>query len=106
MAAATGVNIGAVGDQQQRNSLNSSLTTATQADQQLKDGGDQITHTFLVTQSLVSLLTGKDVQCFSHDKTDTENNGAINLSPFSHSFVSWIYFGESVDHYWNCLFLP
>lgn len=74
MAAATGVNIGAISDPQQRGRLNS-LTAAAQGAQQQKDFNDQTPPTFLVTQSLVSLLTEKGVHCYSPDKVEHEVNG-------------------------------
>lgn len=70
MAAATGVNIGAISDPQQRGS---SLTA--QGAQQQKDYNEQAPPTFLVTQSLVSLLTEKGVQCYSPDRAEHEANG-------------------------------
>ena len=75
MAAATGVNIGAIGDPQQRGCLNSTLTAAAQAAQMQKDCSDQTPPTFLVTQSLVSLLTEKGVHSYGPDRTDHETNG-------------------------------
>ncbi|TMS08063.1 putative E3 ubiquitin-protein ligase HERC1 [Larimichthys crocea] len=72
MAAATGVNIGAISDPQQRGCLNSSLTA--QAAQQQKDYNEQTPPTFLVTQSLVSLLTEKGVHCYSPDRAEHEAN--------------------------------
>lgn len=74
MAAATGVNIGAISDPQQRGCLNSSLTAAAHGAQQQKDYNDQTPPTFLVTQSLVSLLTEKGVH-YSPDKAEHEANG-------------------------------
>lgn len=75
MAAATGVNIGAISDPQQRDCLNSSLTAAAQGAQQQKDYNEQTPPTFLVTQNLVSLLTEKCVHCYSPDKAEHEANG-------------------------------
>lgn len=75
MAAATGVNIGAIGDPQQRGCLNSSLTAAARGVQQQKDYSDQTPPTFLVTQNLVSLLTEKGVHCHSPDKAEHDANG-------------------------------
>ncbi|TKS84344.1 putative E3 ubiquitin-protein ligase HERC1 [Collichthys lucidus] len=72
MAAATGVNIGAISDPQQRGCLNPSLTA--QAAQQQKDYNEQTPPTFLVTQSLVSLLTEKGVHCHSPDRAEHEAN--------------------------------
>lgn len=71
MAAATGVNIGDVTDPQQR----PPLTIATQGVQQLRDHNEQTPPTFLVTQSLVSLLTEKSVHCYNPDKSEHEANG-------------------------------
>uniref|UniRef100_A0A8C4H0W8 HECT-type E3 ubiquitin transferase n=1 Tax=Dicentrarchus labrax TaxID=13489 RepID=A0A8C4H0W8_DICLA len=79
MAAATGVNIGAISDPQQRGCLNSSLTA--QGAQQQKDYNEQTPPTFLVTQSLVSLLTEKGVQCYSPDRVEHEANvGPLELA--------------------------
>lgn len=73
MAAATGVNIGPISDPQQRGCLNLSLRV--QGAQQQKDYNEQTPPTFLVTQSLVSLLTEKGVHCYSPDKAEHEANG-------------------------------
>ncbi|XP_067431215.1 probable E3 ubiquitin-protein ligase HERC1 isoform X4 [Thunnus thynnus] len=78
MAAATGVNIGAIIDPQQRGCLSSSLTAAAQGAQQQRDYNEQTPPTFLVTQSLVSLLTEKGVHCYSPDKPEHEANDAGN----------------------------
>ncbi|XP_065821674.1 probable E3 ubiquitin-protein ligase HERC1 isoform X4 [Labrus bergylta] len=78
MAAATGVNIGAISDPQQRGCLNFSLTSAAQGVQNQKDTIEQTPPTFLVTQSLVSLLTEKGVHCYSSDRTEHEANDAAN----------------------------
>lgn len=75
MAAATGVNIGAISDPQQRSCLSTCLTVASQASQPQKDYIEQTPPTFLVTQNLVSLLTEKGVHCHSSDKTEHEANG-------------------------------
>lgn len=78
MAAATGVNIGAISDPQQRGcsrEVISSLTAASQGAQQHKDYNEQTPPTFLVTQSLVSLLTEKGVHCYSPDRAEHEANG-------------------------------
>lgn len=75
MAGATGVNIGAISDSQQRGCLKLSL--AAQEGQQQKDYDDQTTPTFLVTQSLVSLLTEKGVHCYSADRAEHEANGEL-----------------------------
>ncbi|XP_028274446.1 probable E3 ubiquitin-protein ligase HERC1 isoform X2 [Parambassis ranga] len=87
MAAATGVNIGAISDPQQRSCQNTTttLTVATQGSQQLRDGIDQTPPTFLVTQSLVSLLTEKSVYCYSperaeHEATDAGKEGMSSTS--------------------------
>uniref|UniRef100_A0A8C9YIS1 HECT-type E3 ubiquitin transferase n=1 Tax=Sander lucioperca TaxID=283035 RepID=A0A8C9YIS1_SANLU len=80
MAAATGVNIGAISDPQQRDCLNSSLTAAAQGAQQQKDYNEQTPPTFLVTQNLVSLLTEKCVHCYSPDKAEHEANGVSSSS--------------------------
>uniref|UniRef100_A0A671VH49 HECT-type E3 ubiquitin transferase n=1 Tax=Sparus aurata TaxID=8175 RepID=A0A671VH49_SPAAU len=79
MAAATGVNIGAISDPQQRGYLNSNLTA--QAAQQQKDYIDQTPPTFLVTQSLVSLLTEKGLHWYSSDRAEHEANvGPLELA--------------------------
>lgn len=75
MAAATGVNIGAISDPQQRACLNASLTAANPGAQQQRDYHDQTPPTFLVTQSLVSLLTEKSHHCYTPDKAEHETNG-------------------------------
>nr|XP_033501997.1 probable E3 ubiquitin-protein ligase HERC1 isoform X9 [Epinephelus lanceolatus] len=72
MAAATGVNIGAITNPQQRGCLSSSLAAAVQGAQQQNGYNEQTPPTFLVTQNLVSLLTEKGVHCYSPDKTDHE----------------------------------
>ncbi|XP_049459514.1 probable E3 ubiquitin-protein ligase HERC1 isoform X6 [Epinephelus fuscoguttatus] len=72
MAAATGVNIGAITDPQQRGCLSSSLAAAVQGAQQQNSYNEQTPPTFLVTQNLVSLLTERGVHCYSPDKTDHE----------------------------------
>lgn len=71
MAAATGVNIDTITEPQQR----ATLTTSTQAAMQQRDLSDQTPPTFLVTQHLVSLLTDKNIQSYSLDRTDHEANG-------------------------------
>ncbi|XP_034402246.1 probable E3 ubiquitin-protein ligase HERC1 isoform X2 [Cyclopterus lumpus] len=83
MAAATGVNIGAISDPQQRSSLNSSQTAAAQGAQQQKDDNEQTPPTFLVTQNLVSLLTEKGVKCHGPDKGEHEANGNQGVSSSS-----------------------
>ncbi|XP_078128363.1 putative E3 ubiquitin-protein ligase HERC1 isoform X2 [Sander vitreus] len=85
MAAATGVNIGAISDPQQRDCLNSSLTAAAQGAQQQKDYNEQTPPTFLVTQNLVSLLTEKCVHCYSPDKAEHEANDTGNQGVSSSS---------------------
>lgn len=77
MAAATGVNIAAISDPQQRSCLSSALTA--QKALQQKDSSEQMPPTFLVTQSLVSLLTEKGVHCFSSDRAEHEANGERSL---------------------------
>lgn len=72
MAVATGVNIGAISDLQQKGSL--SLTGHSG---QRQDYSDQTPPTFLVTQRLVSLLTEKGVHCHSSDRSDYEANGEM-----------------------------
>lgn len=71
MAAATGVNISAISDRQQKGCLNLSLTA--QGTQQQKDNNEQTPPTFLVTQNLVSLLTEKS--CYNSDRAEHEANG-------------------------------
>ncbi|XP_041825741.1 probable E3 ubiquitin-protein ligase HERC1 isoform X2 [Melanotaenia boesemani] len=78
MAAATGVNIGAIIDPQQR----SPLTIATQGAQQ-QDHNDQTPSTFLVTQSLVSLLTEKSIHCYGPDRAEHEDVGNQGVSSSS-----------------------
>ncbi|KAM7392705.1 hypothetical protein PAMA_007702 [Pampus argenteus] len=78
MAAATGVNIGAIVDPQQRGCLSSSLIAAGHSVQQQMDYNEQTPPTFLVTQSLVSLLTEKGVHCYSPDRAEHEANDAGN----------------------------
>lgn len=75
MAAATGVNMGAISDPQQSGCLSSTAPAAAQGAQQQRDYNDQTPPTFLVTQSLVSLLTEKGVPCYSLDKVEHEGNG-------------------------------
>ncbi|XP_061589568.1 probable E3 ubiquitin-protein ligase HERC1 [Cololabis saira] len=74
MAAATGVNIAAIIEPQQR----PPLTVATQGVQQLRDHNDLTPPTFLVTQSLVSLLTEKSIHCYGQDKAEHEANDVGN----------------------------
>lgn len=72
MAAATGVNIGAISDPQHRVCFTASVPATAQNTQQQND---QTPPTFLVTQSLVSLLTEKGIYCYSADRTDHEASG-------------------------------
>lgn len=75
MAAATGVNIGAISDPQQKGCLSSNAPAAAQgAQQQQRDYSDH-PPTFLVTQSLVSLLTEKGVHCYNPDRVEREASG-------------------------------
>ncbi|XP_031715964.1 probable E3 ubiquitin-protein ligase HERC1 isoform X3 [Anarrhichthys ocellatus] len=85
MAAATGVNIGAITDPQQRSRLNTSQTAAAQGAQQQKDFNEQTPPTFLVTQNLVSLLTEKGAICHGPDKTEHEANDTGNQGVSSSS---------------------
>lgn len=75
MAAATGVHIGAISDPQQRACLSASLTAANPGAQQQRDYNDQMPPTFLVTQSLVSLLTEKGEYSHTPDRAEHETNG-------------------------------
>lgn len=75
MAAATGLNVGAITESQQR----TTLTTSTPAAMQQKDPSDQTPATFLVTQHLVSLLTDKNFHACSFEKTEHENIGKFYL---------------------------
>uniref|UniRef100_A0A7N6A8Y1 HECT-type E3 ubiquitin transferase n=1 Tax=Anabas testudineus TaxID=64144 RepID=A0A7N6A8Y1_ANATE len=77
MAAATGVNIGAISDPQQQSCLSSSAPAAAQGAQPQRHSNDQTPPTFLVTQSLVSLLTEKGVHCYSPDRVEHEANGEM-----------------------------
>ncbi|XP_038130884.1 probable E3 ubiquitin-protein ligase HERC1 isoform X2 [Cyprinodon tularosa] len=81
MAAATGLNVGAITESQQR----TTLTTSTPAAMQQKDPSDQTPATFLVTQHLVSLLTDKNFHACSFEKTEHENidegNQGVASSP-------------------------
>ncbi|KAM9306994.1 putative E3 ubiquitin-protein ligase HERC1 [Pholidichthys leucotaenia] len=76
MAAATGVNIGAITDPQQRTCVSTCLTVATQGAQHLRDYTEPTPPTFLVTQSLVSLLTEKSDH--TSDRAEHETNDAGN----------------------------
>ncbi|XP_072310878.1 probable E3 ubiquitin-protein ligase HERC1 isoform X3 [Eucyclogobius newberryi] len=71
MAAATGVNIGAITDPQQRLCVH---TTAMSQCSQQRDYNDQRASTFLVTQSLVSLLTEKGIYCYSQERFECDAN--------------------------------
>lgn len=79
MAAATGVNSGAFSDPQQRDGLTTSVTTAAQGAQQQTDYNEQTPSAFLVTQSLVSLLTEKGVHCHhpERERPDHEAHGEM-----------------------------
>ncbi|KAM3873957.1 putative E3 ubiquitin-protein ligase HERC1 [Diretmus argenteus] len=87
MAAATGINIGVISDPQQRGRLNSSLMGGFQgAQQQQSDHKEPTPPTFLVTQSLVSLLTAKGT-CYrytpdraEHEAKDAGNPGVSSSS--------------------------
>ncbi|KAM9794366.1 putative E3 ubiquitin-protein ligase HERC1 isoform 3-T6 [Syngnathus typhle] len=78
MAAATGMNIPS-SEAQQRACLTVSLVSAVtqqqQEQQQVKDNGEH-SESFLVTQSLVALLTEKGVHCYCADKTEHETHDA------------------------------
>lgn len=79
MAAATGVNIGAISDLHQKGCLS---LTAHSGQQQ--DYSDQTPPTFLVTQRLVSLLTEMGVHCHSSDRSDYEANGEMIRAKINH----------------------
>ncbi|XP_068430797.1 probable E3 ubiquitin-protein ligase HERC1 isoform X3 [Clinocottus analis] len=83
MAAATGVNVGAIGDPQQRSCLNSGQTS--QGARQQRDRDEQTPPTFLVTQNLVSLLTEKGVHGHGPDKPEHEANDTGNHAASSSS---------------------
>lgn len=85
MAAATGVHIGAISDPQRRGCLNLSLTG--QGGQHQKDNNEQTPPTFLVTQSLVSLLTEKGLLCYSTDRAEHDTNGERVLFALSGDFT-------------------
>ncbi|KAJ0013027.1 hypothetical protein NQD34_017361 [Periophthalmus magnuspinnatus] len=85
MAAATGVNIGVISDPQQRLCIN---TTAMGQCSQQKDYNDQRSSTFLVTQSLVSLLTEKGIQCYSQERFECEPNADVRQEGSSSSLPS------------------
>ncbi|KAM6984699.1 putative E3 ubiquitin-protein ligase HERC1 [Aplochiton taeniatus] len=77
MAAATGTNIGAISDPQQRARLGSGLKTSPQG----PHAQHQTPSTFLVTQSLVSLLTEKGIRYrYTPDRT-TEYEAKDSGSP-------------------------
>ncbi|KPP76970.1 putative E3 ubiquitin-protein ligase HERC1, partial [Scleropages formosus] len=68
MAAATGTNIGAISDPQQRGRLSCTFTLAP------RDCREATSPTFLVTQSLVSLLTEKGIRYrYRSERTDSES---------------------------------
>lgn len=80
MAAATGVNVGAINDLQQKGCLR-----LTAHDGHHQDCSDHTPPTFLVTQRLVSLLTEKGVHCYSSDRSEFEANGEIIKVIINHS---------------------
>ncbi|XP_029920656.1 probable E3 ubiquitin-protein ligase HERC1 isoform X2 [Myripristis murdjan] len=86
MAAATGMNIGAISDPQQRGHLNSSLIAGFHGAHQ--DYKEQTPPTFLVTQSLVSLLTEKGIRYrYTPDRAENEakgNPGVSSSLPLTH----------------------
>ncbi|XP_043076943.1 probable E3 ubiquitin-protein ligase HERC1 [Puntigrus tetrazona] len=76
MAAATGMNISAITDPQQRMRQSSSLKGAPQEPRELTPP------TFLVTQSLVSLLTEKGVRYrYSVDRSDSTESKEVGSPP-------------------------
>ncbi|XP_061887279.1 probable E3 ubiquitin-protein ligase HERC1 isoform X3 [Entelurus aequoreus] len=75
MAAATGLMNGGSSDAQQRACLTSSVTTPAAAAQQQRDCSDQLA-SFLVTQSLVALLTENGAHCHVAEKPDYEAHDA------------------------------
>ncbi|KAM8872529.1 putative E3 ubiquitin-protein ligase HERC1 isoform 2-T2 [Synchiropus picturatus] len=83
MSAATGVNIGAISDPTQRSCVSSSVTTVTALQH-----CEQTSPTFLVTQSLVSLLTEKGVHFHSPDKFDHGNHDSSSQAASSSSSSS------------------
>uniref|UniRef100_A0A665WLM9 HECT-type E3 ubiquitin transferase n=1 Tax=Echeneis naucrates TaxID=173247 RepID=A0A665WLM9_ECHNA len=83
MAAATGVNIGAISDPQQRACLSSGLTAAVQGAQPQRDFADQTPPTILVTQSLVTLLTEKGVHCYNAGNHGVSSS-SLPPSPLPH----------------------
>lgn len=72
MAAATGVTIGEMSDPQQRLCVNT--TAMGQSSQKHTELNEQSYSTFLVTQSLVSLLIEKGIQCYSQERFECEAN--------------------------------
>ncbi|XP_048876533.1 probable E3 ubiquitin-protein ligase HERC1 isoform X3 [Brienomyrus brachyistius] len=79
MAAATGVNVGAISDPQQRRCPNSAAKTAQQ------DCKEPMSPTFLVTQSLVSLLSEKGVRYrYRSERVEAEskdNESSLAMGP-------------------------
>lgn len=73
MAAATGVKLGAITDSQQGECVTICAATAAQSALQQPDYNEQ--PTFLVTQSLVSLLTEKGIHC--PERPEQEAHGEI-----------------------------
>ncbi|KAF7670462.1 hypothetical protein LDENG_00124780 [Lucifuga dentata] len=86
MAAATGMNTGVISDSQDRGCLNSCLTA--QGVQQQRDYIERTPPTFLVTQSLVSLLTEKGISCYTPDRAENEASDAGNQAGSSSSSLS------------------
>ncbi|CAB1352023.1 unnamed protein product [Coregonus sp. 'balchen'] len=85
MAAATGMNLGAISDPAQRVRLTSTLKRAPQ-----QDVTPLTPPTFLVTQSLVSLLTEKGIRyCYTPDRTVTEPHESKGL-------IDWCYLMTAV----------
>uniref|UniRef100_A0A8C9U1I0 HECT-type E3 ubiquitin transferase n=1 Tax=Scleropages formosus TaxID=113540 RepID=A0A8C9U1I0_SCLFO len=81
MAAATGTNIGAISDPQQRGRLSCTFTLAP------RDCREATSPTFLVTQSLVSLLTEKGIRYrYRSERTDSESKGEKrwDINPLLH----------------------
>lgn len=72
MAAATGMNVGAINDLQQKGCLSVTVHGGQQ-----QDYSDYTPPTFLVTQRLVSLLTEKGVHYYSSDRSEFEANGEM-----------------------------
>ncbi|XP_076014530.1 putative E3 ubiquitin-protein ligase HERC1 isoform X2 [Genypterus blacodes] len=86
MAAATGMSTGVFGDSQERGYLSSTLTA--QGLQQQRDYFERTPPTFLVTQSLVSLLTEKGIHCYTSDRAENETSDAGNQAGSSSSNLS------------------